>query len=482
MNAHQNFTSEQRRDLPGNIPAEQGVLGAILLNNDAMDAISVPLEPHHFSEKVHADIFDAFRDMRKAGRKINAITAKPYIGETMVGELTPAQYLARLAAGAVSVVAVADMAYAIMEAAARRACVQLGDMIYDTAYSPSLDIREDMDAMKGRFEDVLAALSGSDGPKTLSSASRSAVNSAAEALSGRGATGVDYGVKFLMDLIGPMLPGQLIVMGGMTKHGKSSLIEQVIAGSAMNGHPVFVYSGEMKAEELAQRALARITDIRVRQQISGRITDREYEALEVAARRARDWQDRVFIRDDSMTLAQYKRELMAFCKRNKGGIGVADHIGLFEKGREHAKMSDVEFSSVATRSLKMLASDAGVPIVAAAQLKKNTFNLDDRKPSKAAFLNAISRRPRASDIFGSCEKDANHLIVPFRAEAVLQELEPAEASASYHEWEEVMETVRNKADIVLALSRHERWPQHRQVGWVGGKMMFQEIEEERMMF
>lgn len=471
--------SYDNRQLPNAIEAEQAVLGAILVNNDAMDAINVQLEPRHFSEKVHADIFDAFQDMRKAGRKINTITAKPYIGDTMVGELTPAQYLARLATGAVSVVAVADMAYAVMEAAARRACVQLGDMIHDAAYSPALDVSEDLDAIKSRFDDVMAALAGNSGPKTLSAASRNAVHGAGEALSGRGVCGIDYGLPFLMNLIGPLLPGQLVVTGGMTKHGKSSMIEQMIAGAAMNGHPVFVYSGEMKAEELAQRALARITDVRVRQQVSGRMTDREYEALEVARKRAESWQERVFIRDDSMTLSQYKRELVAFSKRHKNGMGVADHIGLFDKGREYARMTDVEFSSVATRSLKMFASDAGVPIVAAAQLKKNTFSLDERKPSKATFLNAISRRPRASDIFGSCEKDANHLIVPFRAEAVLQELEPAEASDLHPVWEEVMEGVRDRAEIVLALSRHERWPQHRSVGWSGRKMMFEELNRHQ---
>src|SRR5690606_6154315 len=103
------------------------------------------------------------------------------------------------------------------------------------------------------------------------------------------------------------------------------------------------------------------------------------------------------------------------------------------------------------------------PIIAAAQLKKNTFEITDRKMDRKTFETAISRRPKYSDIFGSVEKDANHVIIPFRAEPILQELEPAEATDAHAVWEEVMETVRGKAEIILALSRHTRWPQRKDV-------------------
>lgn len=461
-----------------NIEAEQAILGAILMNNDALDAITVNLEPRHFSERIHADMFDAFLDMRKAGRAINTITAKPYIGEAMVGEWTAAQYLAHLAVNAVTIANVPDFARAIMDSAARRAVASLGEQIAGLASSPALDISDEMDAIKGRFEDVLFALTGEDAGKTLAQASRIAVDKTAEALSGRGVVGVDYGLPFLMGMIGPLLAGQFIVLGGMTKHGKSSLIEQMIMGAALNGHPVWANSSEQKAEELAQRALARMTDVRTRQQVTGNVTDKEYEALEAAIKRARNWQELVTVRDDSMTLAQIQRELRAFSKRNRTGkpvMGVVDHIGLVERGREHAKTNPVEFASVVTRGLKMIASDEGLPIVAAAQLKKNTFDTDDRRATKATYHSVVSRRPRASDLFGSCEKDANHVIIPFRAEAILQDLEPSEASDMHGVWEEVMETVRDKAEIVLALSRHERWPQRREVGWNGRKTMFEDL-------
>jgi aerobic-type carbon monoxide dehydrogenase small subunit (CoxS/CutS family) len=122
-----------------------------------------------------------------------------------------------------------------------------------TAFSKELNIMDDFEALKAKFDDVSRALNGEETTKTLAGAARSALDSTAKAYQGRAVTGIDYGVKPLMDKVGPFMPGQLIVIGGATKQGKSSLIEQIVAGAAINGHPVWINSGEMKAEELALR-------------------------------------------------------------------------------------------------------------------------------------------------------------------------------------------------------------------------------------
>ncbi len=69
-----------------------------------------------------------------------------------------------------------------------------------------------------------------------------------------------------MDIIGPLLPQQLVIVGGGTKQGKSTLIEQMVCDAAMNRHPVWVMSGEMSMEELAHRALSRMPGLRMLQQ------------------------------------------------------------------------------------------------------------------------------------------------------------------------------------------------------------------------
>lgn len=484
MNAHDmSMHGTVRREPPNNIEAEQALLGAILVNNDALDAIRVPIEPAHFYEPLHRTIFDAMQDLRKAGRAITSISVKSYVPEFQVGELTTGQYLSRLASEAVTVVNAPDYAYGIMDCAARRAFVALGQKMEDAAFSLDLEIMDEVEVLRNRFEDIIRALNGPSTARTLADGAKRALELTATAFKGSGVAGVDYGIRFLMDMVGPFLPGQLIVIGGGTKQGKSSLIEQIIHGAASNGHPVWVYSGEMGIEELAHRSLSRVTDIQAWRQIRGKVSEREYEQLETARRNAETWQDRCFIRDDSMTLAQIERDLKDFAKRHPGGMAIIDHIGLVERDRETGKLSETEFGPFVTRRLKMIANRLRLPIVAAAQLKKNTFAIDDRKMSRTTYQMAIGRRPKYADIYGSCEKDANHVIIPFRAEPILQELEPSEGSDLHPIWEEVMGGVRGKAEIIVALSRHTRWPQRKEVGWNGAKTMFtdhQEADQTRM--
>jgi replicative DNA helicase len=450
-----------------------------MLNNDAIEAIRLPLEPEHFCEGVHGNIYSAILDLHKAGRTANPVTVKAYIHDQQIGDMTTAQYLAALVSEAVSIVNVPDYAKAIMDAAARRACLTLSQKLTEAAYSTDLDIMDQVDALRAKFENVVAALDGGEKTRTLSQASRSALDATVSAFRSGGLPGVDYGVRFLMEMIGPLLPQQLVIIGGGTKQGKSTLIEQMVAGAALNGHPVWIMSGEMSMEELAHRSLSRITDIQAWRQIRGKVSDKEYEQLEIAAHNAVTWQDKVFIRDDTMTLTQIERETKAFAKKYPNGLAVVDHIGLVEKDRANVRIDDVSFAPVVTKALKQYARRCRIPFIAAAQLKKNTFSTEDRKITKSSFLHAISRRPKAADLYGSCEKDANHIISPFRAEAILQDLEPADISEHHGEWENIMSQVRDKAEIVLTLSRHTKWPQRKTVGWNGPKTMFTDLSQSQ---
>lgn len=463
--------------VPSNIEAEEALLGAVLMNAEALDAIRIPLEPQHFYLPAHRDIFAAMLDLRKDGRSITPITVKSKVDDQLVDGRTIAQHLAHLAVNAVNIINAPDYAYAVMDSAARRASVSLGDRLANAAYSHGVDFMEEVDALRARFEDIVRALNGHAIARTLSDAAKRSLASTALAYQGKGVSGVDYGIPFLLNMIGPLLGGQLVIIGGMTKHGKSSLIEQIVAGAAMNGHPVWVNSGEMKDEELARRALSRITDIKAWQQVRGKVSPADYERLEAARRHAETWQDRVFIRDDSMTIRQIERELAEFAKFHKGGMAVVDHVGLVEKDQSHARTSDAEFASIVTRKLKVIAGKNEIPIVAAAQLKKNIFEVTDKTINRKTYMKVIGRRPKAADLFGSCEKDADHVITPFRAEAVMDENEPAEIDDLHSVWEEVMSSVRDRAEIVLALSRHTKWPQRRAVGWNGARTMFSDLQE-----
>src|SRR6202043_1623160 len=89
---------------PHNIEAEQALLGAILVNNDAFDRVSDFLKPEHFSEEVHRRVFDVASQLIRAGKLASPITLKTFLGEHDLGGATVPQYLARLAAEATTII------------------------------------------------------------------------------------------------------------------------------------------------------------------------------------------------------------------------------------------------------------------------------------------------------------------------------------------------------------------------------------------
>ncbi len=120
----------------------------------------------------------------------NAVTVRSLVNETMVADLTIAQYLAHLAAEAVTVVNAPDYAMAVMEA--RRSCIMLADKMSEAAMTPGLDLLDEIDALRAKFESIVSALDGSEKTKTLSEASRSALAATVAAYKSGGLPRVDY--------------------------------------------------------------------------------------------------------------------------------------------------------------------------------------------------------------------------------------------------------------------------------------------------
>lgn len=130
------------REAPNNIEAEQALLGAILVNNDAYYRVSDFLKPVHLYEPLHRKIFEVAGDIIRMGKTANPVTIKTFLpADDKVGDLTVAQYLARLAAEAVSIINAEDYGRAIYDLALRRALIQIGEDVVNIAYDAPLDMR-----------------------------------------------------------------------------------------------------------------------------------------------------------------------------------------------------------------------------------------------------------------------------------------------------------------------------------------------------
>src|SRR5690606_12015984 len=128
------------REAPHNIEAEQALLGAILINNDAFYRVSDFLKPTHFFEPLHRRIYEIASDLIRVGKMANPVTMKTFLpNEGKVGDLTVFQYVARLASEAVTIINAEDYGRAIYDLATRRALIGIGEDMVNVAYDAPVD-------------------------------------------------------------------------------------------------------------------------------------------------------------------------------------------------------------------------------------------------------------------------------------------------------------------------------------------------------
>src|ERR671920_2169279 len=139
----------QYRVAPNNIDAEQALLGAILVNNDAYYRVSDFLEAGHFFVELHRKIFEVATALIKAGKVATPITLKTFLGDHDVDGLTVSQYLARLAAEATTVINAEDYGRTIYDLAIRRNLIGIGEDMVNVAYDAPVDF-----APRAQIEDA----------------------------------------------------------------------------------------------------------------------------------------------------------------------------------------------------------------------------------------------------------------------------------------------------------------------------------------
>src|SRR6188472_1861568 len=129
----------QFRTPPSNIEAEQALLGAILVNNDAYYRVSDFLDAPHFFEDLHRRIYEVATTLIKAGKIATPITLKTFLGDQDLGGMTVSHYLARLAAEATTVINAEDYGRTIYDLAMRRQLITIGEELVNVAYDAPVD-------------------------------------------------------------------------------------------------------------------------------------------------------------------------------------------------------------------------------------------------------------------------------------------------------------------------------------------------------
>src|SRR3954463_7914392 len=218
------------RVAPSNIDAEQALLGAILVNNDAYYRVSDFLEPAHFFEELHRRIYEVATTLIKAGKLATPITLKTYLGDQDLGGVTVSQYLARLAAEATTVINAEDYGRTIYDLATRRRLITIGEDLVNVAYDAPVESspRDQIEEAERRLYEIAETGRYDGGFQSFSDALTTAIDVAAAAYKRDGKlSGIATGLADLDRQMGGLQPSDLVILAGRPGMGKTSLATNI---------------------------------------------------------------------------------------------------------------------------------------------------------------------------------------------------------------------------------------------------------------
>ncbi|NGR08711.1 replicative DNA helicase [bacterium SGD-2] len=449
------------REPPHNIEAEQALLGAILVNNDAYYRVSDFLKPEHFFEPLHKKIYEVAGDLIRMGKMANPVTLKTFLpANEKVGELTVAQYLARLAAEAVTIINAADYGRAIYDLATRRSLISLGEEMVNLAYDAPVDMppNEQIEMAERRLFELAETGRYDGGFESFAEATRQAVDMANAAfMRDGGLSGISTGLRDLDRRMGGLQPSDLIVLAGRPGMGKTSLATNIAFNiaqayepiqqadgtfKAARGGVVGFFSLEMSSEQLATRIISEQTEISSAKIRRGEISEAEFEKL-VACAQMMQKVPLYIDQTGGISIAQLAARARRL-KRQRGlDVIIIDYIQLMQGSSIRASQNRVQEITEITTGLKALAKELNTPIIALSQLSRQVETRDDK-------------RPQLSDLreSGSIEQDADVVLFVYREEYYLKNKEPKPGTDEYLRWEAEMNEVRGKAEVIIAKQRH----------------------------
>lgn len=448
------------RTAPHNMEAEQALLGAIMVNNDAYYRVSDFLDPQHFLEPLHQQIYKVASDMIRVGKRANPVTMKTFLpSDEKVGDLSIAQYLARLAAEATTIINAQDYGRSVYDLATRRSLVNIGEDMVNIAYDAPVDVPPSAqieDAERRLFE--LAETGRYDGGfHEFSTAINTAIDMAGAAFQRDGGlSGISTGIHGLDVRMGGLQKSDLIILAGRPGMGKTSLATNVafniahhyVPETAADGSPkslqggvVGFFSLEMSGEQLATRIISEQAEISSSKIRRGEINETEFEMLAACAQ---EMQRIPLYIDETggISIAQLAARARRL-KRQRGlDVLIIDYIQLMQ-GSKRAGDNRVQEVTEITTGLKALAKELDIPIIALSQLSRQVESRDDK-------------RPQLSDLreSGSIEQDADVVLFVYREEYYLNAKQPDETDPKYVDWLGKYDQAKGKAEIIIAKQRH----------------------------
>ncbi|MFO2511074.1 replicative DNA helicase [Legionella pneumophila serogroup 2] len=393
---------------PHSVEAEQSIIGGLMLDNQVWDKVSNKLCETDFYRTEHRILFRAISALAKKDQPFDVVTLLDALKTR--NELDDAggeAYLFELANNTPSVANVTAYADIVREKSVQRQLIAVATEIADSAYNPAgREVPELLDMAETKVFAIGEQTASDGGPENIKSILVRAVEKI-DALyhNGDAITGLATGLSDLDEMTSGLQPSDLIIVAGRPSMGKTTLVMNMAEHAAIKASkPVLVFSMEMPADSLAMRmmsSLGRIDQHRIR---TGKLDDNDWPRVTSAVHMLSEAP--LFI-DDTPALSP--GEMRARARRlakEHGSLGliVVDYLQLMKVPGFNADNRTAEISEI-SRSLKSLAKELQVPVIALSQLNRSLEQRADKRPVMSDLRES-----------GAIEQDADLICFIYRDE------------------------------------------------------------------
>ncbi len=446
------FQIQQMREFPHNLEAEQSLLGAIMLDNECYEDIADIISPDHFFVPVNGKIYAAIRQLISQDLVADPITLRAYFEKNDdLQKIEGGNYLVQLVDSVISVAGVEDYAKIIYDLYNRRQLIKIGESIAHDASTFLLNYDSASQIEKAEAQLYDLAVENTRGScLSFSDIARSAVQTIEQAYKSENKLiGVTSGFIDLNKKLGGLNRSDLIILAGRPSMGKTALATNIAFKVAMDklldregsGNVAF-FSLEMSAEQLVSRIISQESMIPSEKIRRGEIKEEEIGKIRALQKKLTNIP--LFIEDTpAMTVSSIRTRARKLQRKEGLDLIVIDYLQLLQGSADRRNDNRVQEISEITRSLKGLAKELNIPIIALSQLSRAVEIRDDKRPQLADLRES-----------GSIEQDADVVMFVYREEYYLERTKPQEGTPEFDKWYTKMQSSHNKAEIIIAKQRH----------------------------
>lgn len=392
---------------PHSIEAEQSVLGGLMLDNDVWDRVSDVLQEKDFYRADHRLLFRAITTLIRNGQPADLLTVMETLKTTRDLENAGGEvYLFELAKNIPSAANITAYADIVRERSVLRQLIASANEIAESAYHPNgRTVTDLLDFAERKVFQIAEQGSTKVGPVDIKQLIGRAAARVDELFhSDQQLTGISTGFSDLDEMTSGLQPADLIIVAGRPSMGKTSFAMNLAEAAAIKGKkPVLIFSMEMPGESLATRMLSSLGRIDQHRLRTGRLEDSDFpriaSVVEILS------QAPMFIDDTAALNPTEMRSRARRMMREHGQLGLilVDYLQLMQVPG-HKENRTAEISEI-SRSLKQLARELNVPVIALSQLNRSLEQRADRRPVMSDLRES-----------GSIEQDADIIMFIYRDE------------------------------------------------------------------